>query len=443
MMIEIKTLLILSLLQQTFAQTTTCGGRLTASNGEISTPNYPSKYKYDLTCQWVIEAPEGKIIQLTFHDFDVEDFDGDCDLDTVQVLDGVDKNSPVLGGVLCGQKIPEVATSSGRFMKISFISDYGSNGGRGFRATYEFKSSTEGGAQCIENLCGGIIENSQFCTIQSPGYPQGYDGNLNCTWTVRGSSEDDRISFQFLELAFEFVSSRCAKNNVTIYDGSNMDANKIYESACDLEDNRLVKRKLLSTGSVIVINMRTSYATDEKRGFRAFFEIKSNSPLPSTTNAPPVKTDSSSKTTTTTTTTSTKTTTTTSTFNTKSSTRLSSKIVSTAVGVVDNNENEDNEKDGDSSTTAGNDTISQNPGILSGVVIGAIVVLGVIVLGVLLIVAYVHWKRQNRRFNIRLRDEDAQSDINTLISSVDSQESLKKQKNRIVRTPESELMFQL
>lgn len=44
------------------------------------------------------------------------------------------------------------------------------------------------------------------------------------------------------------------------------------------------------------------------------------------------------------------------------------------------------------------------------------------------------------RFNIRLREEDAQSDVNTLISNADSRETIYKGKKygKIVRIPTSE-----
>jgi uncharacterized protein YjeT (DUF2065 family) len=76
-------------------------------------------------------------------------------------------------------------------------------------------------------------------------------------------------------------------------------------------------------------------------------------------------------------------------------------------------------------------------------VIGTIVGLVVVVFGVLVFIAFVHWRRQNHRFNIRLRDEDSHSDNNTLISSADFEDEpdLKKQKKKgkIVRVSENDL----
>jgi hypothetical protein len=84
---------------------------------------------------------------------------------------------------------------------------------------------------------------------------------------------------------------------------------------------------------------------------------------------------------------------------------------------------------------------SPNPAAVSGVVIGTIVGLVVLVFGILVFIAFVHWRRQNHRFNIRLRDSD--SDSNTLISSADFEEEpdlkTQKKKGKIVRVTENDL----
>ena len=36
-----------------------CGGTLTAPDGSLSSPNYPSDYPHDVSCSWLISAPEG------------------------------------------------------------------------------------------------------------------------------------------------------------------------------------------------------------------------------------------------------------------------------------------------------------------------------------------------------------------------------------------------
>ena len=41
--------------------------------GEVLSPNYPAPYDNDADCQWHITVDVGFVIQLTFHEFDVED----------------------------------------------------------------------------------------------------------------------------------------------------------------------------------------------------------------------------------------------------------------------------------------------------------------------------------------------------------------------------------
>ncbi|KAF5899718.1 deleted in malignant brain tumors 1 protein-like, partial [Clarias magur] len=43
-----------------------CGGDLTQSNGEFSSPNYPNNYLNNAACTWRIQSPEYQVILLTF-----------------------------------------------------------------------------------------------------------------------------------------------------------------------------------------------------------------------------------------------------------------------------------------------------------------------------------------------------------------------------------------
>lgn len=43
-----------------------CGGNITAQNGAISTPNYPSSYPRDAECIWYLHAGPGNRLQLSF-----------------------------------------------------------------------------------------------------------------------------------------------------------------------------------------------------------------------------------------------------------------------------------------------------------------------------------------------------------------------------------------
>ncbi len=61
-----------------------CGGDLTTPTGTLSSPNYPGVYAHGRACVWHIRVAEGRRINLTFTDFDVEHHNY-CQFDSVRV----------------------------------------------------------------------------------------------------------------------------------------------------------------------------------------------------------------------------------------------------------------------------------------------------------------------------------------------------------------------
>jgi len=49
-----------------------CGGRMTAPNGYIYSPNYPNNYNHSEDCQWLISVDRNHVVDLQFLDFNVE-----------------------------------------------------------------------------------------------------------------------------------------------------------------------------------------------------------------------------------------------------------------------------------------------------------------------------------------------------------------------------------
>ena len=245
----------------------------------------------------------------------MDNFGSDCLIDKVHIRNGKDSSSPTLGKILCGQFTPEIVTSSGRYMMIDFTASDYSFGGRGFHAQYrtvpsmycyvsiyncfalvkelEFLISEflkpfctdkfravsceiitpwhidknydvesmltiyftfcaeDGGKSCVMNACGGVIENSPSCQVQSPGYPSSFQSSLNCTWLIKAPQPSHKILFEFIELDLDETNSLCEQNSVTLRDGANANAPIIRESFCDLSHNRLRKLVLKSSGTTL------------------------------------------------------------------------------------------------------------------------------------------------------------------------------------------------
>ena len=97
---------------------------------------FPDVYPPRQTCRWIISAPQGHRVQLSFHTFQLETclIPFICTCDYVRIRDGNDEKSPSLGN-FCGGNKPPFIQSSGRFLWVEFVTDRTRNE-RGFNATY-------------------------------------------------------------------------------------------------------------------------------------------------------------------------------------------------------------------------------------------------------------------------------------------------------------------
>ena len=92
---------------------TSCRSRLTGISGTFTSPNYPREYvrpdgleefvisrpgqEKFIKCQWEIEVPQDKGIQLKFGHFDLNAPLDECDKGEVDVFSGVGKQKSRLG----------------------------------------------------------------------------------------------------------------------------------------------------------------------------------------------------------------------------------------------------------------------------------------------------------------------------------------------------------
>ena len=58
--------------------------KLTESSGTFQSPGYPGNYGNNLQCDIIISVTPGKIVQIDFDDFDLEE-ESSCPYDYVQV----------------------------------------------------------------------------------------------------------------------------------------------------------------------------------------------------------------------------------------------------------------------------------------------------------------------------------------------------------------------
>ena len=131
--------------------------RLAGSSGTLQSPSRDSNYPPDLSCDWLITVPEGKIVKLSFDTFDLQSVSwGICDEDYVEVLDG-NYNSSLSIGRFC-DFTPRDIRSSGRYMRVRFKSDSESSyfSHRGFKASF----IAEDGPSTCRSKCYLKLENT-------------------------------------------------------------------------------------------------------------------------------------------------------------------------------------------------------------------------------------------------------------------------------------------
>lgn len=117
-----------------------CGGILKTNGGVVKSPEHPNEYPSSSTCTWIIVAPPGNVIQLSWLLFQLEQ-SSVCSFDYVEVYNNHTTNE--LLGKYCGTSLPPTLISSSNVITIKFVTDSSINY-EGFMASYTFVDETSG-----------------------------------------------------------------------------------------------------------------------------------------------------------------------------------------------------------------------------------------------------------------------------------------------------------
>uniref|UniRef100_A0A8C3KEW4 Metalloendopeptidase n=1 Tax=Calidris pygmaea TaxID=425635 RepID=A0A8C3KEW4_9CHAR len=225
-----------------------CEHKLSAAEGTMSSPNWPDKYPSRKECTWDISATPGHRVKVTFNEFEIEQHQ-ECAYDHLEMYDGPNSKSPVLGR-FCGSKKPDPVVASTNKMFLRFYSD-ASVQRKGFQA----KHSTE---------CGGLLK-AEVRTKELYSHAQfgdnNYPGQANCEWVI--VAEDGygvELIFQTFEIEEE---ADCGYDYMEIYDGYDSTAPRLgrFCGSGPLEE-------IYSAGDSIMIRFHTD-DTINKKGFHA------------------------------------------------------------------------------------------------------------------------------------------------------------------------------
>ncbi|CAG5895667.1 unnamed protein product [Menidia menidia] len=237
-----------------------CGGFLHVNRGTVSSPHYPQNYMPGLDCRWHVMVTPGFKVSVNFlRPFQIQGYGTGCSSgDYLEVRNGPDDSSPLLGERICGSSPPSMIQTTDSDMYIKFVSD-ASNEANGFKLTFEAHSTA----------CGGFIElndNDPPGYITSPNYPQNYPQNIDCIWVITvPNGEAVQIDFED-EFNIEQTAS-CAYDYLELRDGSTSNSDVIARLCGSTRPSTQH-----STQSAMFLRFRTDHSVTHK-GFKAKYSI--------------------------------------------------------------------------------------------------------------------------------------------------------------------------
>ena len=208
-----------------------------------------------MSCKWTIVAIPGHKVHLIAITFKLQDCPR-CTCDRILIYDGDSTKSDALG-IWCTSSFNVIST--GRNLHIIFSSNFDVIGG-GFQATYVTIKD--------EDVCPMFKEGDATGTINTINYPNVYPGNMNCTWDIRGLSEDTVIKLDFISGA-QFP---CNNDVLRVYDSGPSSELIPFPYWC--ADN--LPKTLFSSGPSLNVKFQTDSKSSQK-GFKAKYRfIKKN-----------------------------------------------------------------------------------------------------------------------------------------------------------------------
>uniref|UniRef100_A0A4D5RM14 Putative procollagen c-endopeptidase enhancer n=1 Tax=Ixodes scapularis TaxID=6945 RepID=A0A4D5RM14_IXOSC len=227
-----------------------CVYKITASRGQISSPNYPNIYPNSASCSWLIKTDPDFGIRLEFNDFELEK-DNKCISDYVSVYEGNDTSAPLLG-TYCGNTAPLPILSSSNQIYMVFKSDSDVQG-KGFSATY---------TELYKDLVARRGSEQRICSHAKYGN-QLYENNIDHGWVIRAPAGHVRLRFSAFDV--EKVLSLCLADYVRVFDGNDESA-PLLKNVCGDQ----LPGEIISSSDSLLLRFHTDH-TVRKAGFVALY----------------------------------------------------------------------------------------------------------------------------------------------------------------------------
>ncbi|XP_072128291.1 inactive serine protease PAMR1 [Mobula birostris] len=168
-----------------------CGAVMSASRGHIILEGYPSNSR----CEWMVTVNPNFAIELRFSMLSLE-FDYMCQYDYVEVRDGDNVDSRVIGK-FCGNERPPPIRTTGNLLHVLFVSD-GYKSFDGFYATFEEVDVCSSSPCLHDGKCLQLGPVSYQCACLA-GYTGRWCENMvicrNPVAPVNGTVEGDDFRF--------------------------------------------------------------------------------------------------------------------------------------------------------------------------------------------------------------------------------------------------------
>ncbi|XP_023211999.1 cubilin-like, partial [Centruroides sculpturatus] len=193
---------------------TSCGGILTEPSGtfEMKHAAFSNTRNFMIECVWSITVETGKVIELRFLNFQLDD--NFCYEDTVFIYDGSNRDYSKLLGRYCGTEIPPIFKSTQNSLTVYFRSYEGAND-KGFKAAYRTTYGPQQG-------CGGMLTNNEgeISSLDADN-DNLYEPNLDCIWhIIQPSNNISRITFELMDIEEAHTNTTsCINDYLEIIDG--------------------------------------------------------------------------------------------------------------------------------------------------------------------------------------------------------------------------------
>ncbi|XP_076296135.1 cubilin [Lasioglossum baleicum] len=244
------------------------GNELTGPTGRITSPMFPKPTKSRGLTTWRITVEFQELIRIEIKNMLIETFATSC-YSHLKIYDGYNNEAPVLLET-CSPDDSGPVTTSSNVAYIEFLVELVFTGSW-FDLTWVQVPMVDNGVDTDTQLanCTELInlENDESRALHSPGWPDGYDNNLQCTW-VFTCTPGWHIDLRLLILDLEEMGG-CAADSLSVYDGDALNAPdnaKLLERMCYSNSSYT---HLRTTDNVMTVKFESDFYVN-KTGFNAY-----------------------------------------------------------------------------------------------------------------------------------------------------------------------------